>query len=308
MIMHDTMLAIDEEIPRAPSYLVVQIQSAAQHVYSILPSYLQGTSGIIQIITSFVGTAHKWVRVTGDIELLYTNRNTDLYFLFWVCSHLLPLPASLSVLRSQWHNVKIRSSGRTSCVDKGSQLRPVGTRELFYTRTGHLGKPTDLHRLRRSVSWRGHMTAVKPTLSRVGKHVLITTRVHHWLEEVSRVPSDTLLIHVENLAQLDPKTYWDSVILDNICPSTPSVSAVYSRQMSGWISPEWIRISDAVQSRQTTIIYTDIRPSDLTIIEYLFLLQTTFNGETCICPHFTMQTSTLVRVVETLLVEGIISI
>jgi len=307
IIIQDMMLPAGAEIPRGPPYITVHVTSATEHVYSVLPPYLQGTSGLVQLITAFLGTGQIWVRVSGDINTLYTNRDSDLYFLFWVCSHILPIPTSLPVLRSQWSGTKrMTYSERTSCVDKGSQLLPIGQHGLFYTRTGHLGTLPEMHRYSRSVTWHGYVTHVKPRLSHTGKRiVIITNRVHHWVDDVD-ADAHTLVIHVDTIHQLDPTMHWDSVILDNLCTSTPSIANVYSRQLRGWISPEWVRITDAVPFRRESILYTELRPSDLNLIEYLFLLQTTYNGEECIAKRFTIPTTTLVRVLETLLLEGIL--
>jgi hypothetical protein len=101
---------------------------------------------------------------------------------------------------------------------------------------------------------------------------------------------------------------WDTVILDNLRPTIMSVCTTYPdhRHLSGVVSPEWILLNDVLGLRKTTIIYTEVPPTDIDLIDYIFLLQTQYRGETFIQSVYTRERAAVVRLTETLLLEGII--
>jgi hypothetical protein len=306
------MLPLETSIPKAiPHYATIQIRSTSDHVRAVVPTYLQGTDGIIRSIASFIGTKYKWVRVLGDIDQVYLNRNKDLYFLFWICSHRLPIPKSFNDLRSpgyQWCHSGV--GRRTHCVDTGSQMLPIGQSGLYYTRTGHLGTTEELSRLIRTVSCKGFVTLVQPVLPTIGNHVIITRRPRYWADTsyTGRV------VHVDTVPQLDPGIiHWDSVVLDldSIRPSPSCCSVLYfpdHRHVSGSIDAEWVRIHTTLLQRTTmTIVYTEVPPSStLHLLEYMFLLQTMYRGERFIGADFTQERHSVMRVAETMLLAGMI--
>jgi hypothetical protein len=297
------MLPLHESVPRSSTCVTIQTQSVYEHVCSIIPPSLQGTKGVIQLITTFIGTTYKWVRVIGDIDQVYANRHVDLYFLFWVCSHRLPIPYSLDTLRSNWYRTD--TARRLVCIDKGSQMLPVGKCGLYYTRSGHLGTSEDLSRLIRTVSCRGYVTTIEPELPRLGVHAIVTNRPHHW---VDRTSNNICIIHVDDVHTLSPDLYWDCVILDHIKPSTPSVCYRHpdDRHLSGSISPDVIRVDNAFHMRKRTIVYAESPESTIDLIECMFILQTFYIGELFIGKKFTRAYASFVRLTETMLLEGIL--
>jgi len=311
VIIPFTMVPLETAVPRAPNYTTIQIQSVSDHVRSIVPTYLQGTDGVIRLISAFIGTTSKWIRILGDMEEVYRNRNTDLYFLFWVCSHRLPIPDSFEQLRSHWYRRMGTIRRRTHCVDTGSQMLPLGgLGGLCYTRTGHLGTPAELSHLIRTVSCMGYVTSLSPVLSTAVKHVIITRRPHYWTD---RVGPAVRVMHVDMIHQLDPGTHWESVVLDldTIYPSTPSRCGTFPdyRHLSGSISPSWVQIHTTFLLRTMTIVYTQTPPScTLDILEYMFLLQTTYRGERFVESDFSCERSSFMRLAETMLLSGMIRI
>jgi hypothetical protein len=298
-----TMVPLRTAIPRPSMYVTIQTRSAHEHVLSIVPRYLQGTSGVIDLITTFLGSTHKWVRVVGDSEVLYRNRHQDLYFLFWVCSHRLPLPDSFEKLRSHWY--RRGTVRRLICIDKGSQMIPIGQGGLWYSRTGHMGTREELAHLVRTVSCRGYVTRDEPVLPIVGVHVIVTDRPDYWS---GRVSANTLLVHIVDLQTLDPNTPWDSVVLDRISTPIPTCCSVYpdSRHLSGSISADWIRLDTTFPLRKTTIVYTESIASSVEMIEYMFILRTRYRGELFINRVFNRELYSVIRLAETMLLECII--
>jgi hypothetical protein len=303
VIIPFTMVPIHTCIPRTLPYITIQTQSAQDHVRTHIPTYLQGTEGVIQLITTFIGSTYKWVRVLGDIDLVYANRRESLYVLFWVCSHRLPIPASLDALRSHWY--RTGTVRRLSCIDKGSQMLPVGRYGLYYTRTGHLGTCEELSHLIRTVSCRGYMTVAEPVLSVHGIHVIVTNRLEYWAD---RIASNIHVIRVDDVHTLNPDIHWDSVILDHIRPSTPSVFYRYpdDRHLSGSVSTDWIQVDNALRMRRLTIVYEEPISSTVNLLESMFIIQTMYRGEIFIGREFTQEYASVVRLTETLLLEGII--
>jgi hypothetical protein len=305
-----TMLPLDTSIPRVPHYTTICIRSVYEHVWSVIPSYLQGTDGIIRLIASFVGTNYKWVQVLGDMDEVYRNRNEDLYFLFWVCSHRLPIPESFEELRSQWNRSAV-STRRTHCVDTGSKMFPVGKCGLYYTRSGHLGTAEDLARLTRTVSCMGYVTPIRPVLSTIGKHAIVTRRPEHWQAVVGTHTDTVQVVHVDTIHHRDPEIHWDTVVLDldSIRPSETSKYYTVGdyRHMSGSICSEWVRIHTAFLLRKMTIIYTEVPPSStLDILEYMFLLRTKYMCAHFVDENFTCGRSSFMRLAETMLLEGML--
>lgn len=307
VLMPYTMLPVCTSILKEPLYTQIVIRSTAEHVQSILPRYLQGTSGITQLISSFIGSAYKWVRVMGDMDRIYANRNTDLYLLFWVCSHRLPIPDCIDDLRSHWYRPgTTMTRRRTHCIDKGSQMLPVGQGGLYFTRTGHLGTPTELARLVRSVVCNGYVTATRPLLQTTGRHVLVTNRPLYW----ANCPAVYTIIGVEHLHSLDPSIAWDSVVLDQIRPSSPSVCYAYPdhRHLSGSISPDWLYVHSAVSKRMQTIVFVAQLPATtLDILDSMYLLQINYRGMQFIGDRFNQERVSFFRLAETLLLEGLLS-
>jgi hypothetical protein len=300
------MLPLKSSVPQEPDYLRIQVRTVLEHVQSIVPTYLQGTVGILQLIASFIGPSYKWVQVKGDVIRMYNERSDrDLYFLFWLCSHLLPIPDTLTELRTCR---TYKGTRRMICVDKGSQMLPIGHDGLYYTRTGHMGQRQELIHLIRTVSCRGYVTQHQPVLPGAGgHHIVITRRVGHWTPSVG---NNTVVIHVDQVTQLDPNIPWDSVVLDNIHPSTISSYYLYpdTRHLSGKISCDWVLFDTYFKHRTKTIVYTESKSTDINIVDYMFLLQTRYRGETFITATYTMERSSLMRVAETLILEGIIEI
>ena len=299
VIMPFTMIPLKSSVPRGPDYLTIQVRTVFEHVQSIVPTYLQGTQGILRLITSFIGPKYKWVQVKGDLIRMYNERcDRDLYFLFWFCSHRLPIPDTLTGFRT------CCDTRRMICVDKGSQMLPIGRDGLYYTRTGHMGSRQELSHLIRTVSCRGFVTPSQPILPRTGHHIVITRRVGHWTPFVD---SNTDVVHVDQMTRLDPNIQWDSVILDNIQPSTRSSCYLYPdiRHISGNISLEWVLFDTYFKYRKKTIIYMESRSTDIDIVDYMYLLQIRYRGETFIGATYTIERSSLMRVSETMILEGI---
>jgi hypothetical protein len=297
IIMDHVMLPSTISVPRGPDYMTVRIQYVNDHVHSMLPSFLQGTSGIIQLISSFVGNAHRWIYVSGDVSLLYKNRDKDMYFLFWVCSHRLPIPKK--TLQSQCQH----SRRRIVCIDRASQMLPLGHNGLFFTRTGHLGTSQELSPLIRTLSCRGYVTRVKPVVPTVGRHLVITHEPTSW----DYVPYGTMVMNMNHIHHLDPSIQWDTVILDNIQAPVPSVCALYpdDRHLSGSICTTWVFLDSLLLMRKTTIVYVRYPVTDIDIVDYMFITQTRYKREQFIGSTYTQERSSIMRVAETMFLDGI---
>jgi hypothetical protein len=298
IIMDHVMIRRTVSVPRGPDYMTVQIQYVNEHVHSILPSFLQGTSGLIQLISSFVGNEHKWIYVSGDVSVLYKNRDADTYFLFWVCSHRLPIQQTL---RPQCQHIPVHR--RRACIDKGSQMLPLGHTGLFFTRTGHLGTSKELSPLIRTLSCRGYVTRVKPVLPKIGRHLVITRDTDNW----KHAPRNTLVMHMNAIHHLEPGIQWDTVILDNIQSSVSSVCAFYpdARHVSGSICATWVALDNLLLFRQMTIVYVRYPVTDIDIVDYMFITQTRYRGEKFIGTTYTQERSSIMRVAETMFLDGI---
>ena len=298
IIIDHIMIPRSISVPRGPDHLTVQIRYVDDHVHSILPSFLQGTPGVIRLISSFIGNAHKWVYVSGDVDLLYKNHDRDLYFLFWVCSHRLPIQETLYSLRD--HSSVHR---RRVCIDRGSQMLPLGHNDLFFTRTGHLGTSKELSPLIRTLSCRGYVTRVKPVLPSVGRHLVITPEPHEW----EHVPHGTIVMNMDHIYQLDHGIKWDTVILDNIQAPVPSVCKRYpdDRHLSGSISTTWVSLDNLLLLRQMTIVYVRYPVTDIDIVDYMFLTQTRYRREQFIGSTYTQERTSMIRVSETMFLDGI---
>jgi hypothetical protein len=303
-----TMLSLRTPVPKMPSGVSLYTRSAYEQVLSTVPKYLQGTEGVLQLITTFLGSNHHWVCVRGDFEIIYKRRQIDLYLLFWICSHRLPIPDSLDSLRSSWY--RTNKKRRRTMVDKGSQMIYSGQGDLFYTRTGHLGTRQELRRLIRTVSCRGYVATTEPVLSQVGRHVVITQRPLYW---VGRVHTNVSVVHVNDIYLLNRNVQWSTAILDHLEPATPTDCRRFpdNRQLTGQLSPTWIRIDTMCPFRQNTVVYVqEPTSSSIQLLEYIFILQTTYQGQPfitlisdCI---FTLSYQSAIRVAETMLLEGIL--
>ena len=301
-----TMLHRDVSIPREPAYLTIQIRTGVEQVLSIVPPYLQGTTGVIQLIVSFIGTSYKWVQVKGDVTRMYANRNRDLYFVFWICSHCLPIAHTLTGLRS--HVAHRSGSRRLTCVDKGSQMLPLGQHGLYYTRNGHLGRRQELAHLIRTVSCRGYVTTIQPLLYNTGgRHIVLTRRVGHWSPSAV---GNTVVVHVDHITHMDPTIPWDYVVLDNIRLSSQSKCYLYpdSRHLSGKIAHDWLLFDQYFSNRKKTIVYMESLSTDVDLVDYMYILQTRYRGEQFIGNTYTRERASVVRLAETMILEGIVEI
>jgi hypothetical protein len=278
IIIDHIMIPRSISVPRGPEYMTVQIRYVDDHVHSILPSFLQGTPGVIQLISSFIGNAHKWVYVSGDVDFLYKNRYRDLYS-----------PSSV-------HRRRV-------CIDRGSQMLPLGHNDLFFTRTGHLGTSKELSPLIRTLSCRGYVTRMKPVLPSVGRHIVITHEPNEW----KHVPHGTIVMNMNHIYQLDPGIKWDTVILDNIQAPVPSVCGRYpdDRHLSGSISMTWVFLDNLLLLRQMTIVYVRYPVTDIDIVDYMFLTQTRYRREQFIGSTYTQERTSMRRVSETMFLDGI---
>ena len=194
-------------------------------------------------------------------------------------------------------------------------MLPAGRCGLYYTRSGHLGTVEELAHLTRTVSCMGYVTPIRPVLSTTGKHVIVTRRTKHWKAVVGTHTDTVQVVHADTIHHLDPGIHWDSVILDLDTIRSSKRSNYYTVpdyphvQLSGSICPEWGRIHTTFFLRKMTIIYTDVPPSStLDILEYMFLLQTTYRGERFVESDFSCERSSFMRLAETMLLVGMIGI
>jgi hypothetical protein len=235
--------------------------------------------------------------------MLYTQRSKDLYFLFWTCSHLLPVPDSVDELRSEWYRTgNIR---RFNFIDRASQMLPIGKNGLYYTRTGHLGTSRCLRRLTRTISCRGYVTNVEPVPPATsGRHIIVTQRPDYWS---NRTTPNTYVVHVDSLHMINQHLQWTTVILDHIKPATnTSYERNPDRHINGELSPTWVEIDHVLRTRGCTIVYTDCTSSIHTVLDYMFIVQTRYKSQKFIARKFCVAYSSVLRIAESLLLEGIL--
>jgi hypothetical protein len=297
-----TMMDVTKFIPRPPIYAAIQVRSVDEHVHHCLPRFLQGTTGVVHLIASFVGYGYKWTRVVGNWRSAYANRHKDLYFLFSVLSQRLPLPTSMGALRC-FQPVPPR---HREYIDLGSRLLPLGSSGLYYTRTGHLGTPSDLKHLIRIVQCNGYVTSQRPTMSNIGRHVVVTQR------KVSGFPSSIRVISMDrlhDLSQEDQETAWDTVVLDHLQPTQLSEYAAFpdDRHLSGSIASSWVLLDRMFSRRKTTIVWTGLPVCERSLLDYMYLLRITYRKERFIRARYIRDCMALCRVAETMLVTGIVS-
>ena len=317
-----TMFPIESSVPRGPTSVQVQTRSGAEHVRTLLPLFLQGSSGVIQLIASFIGQGVKWVQVTGNLSQIYAQRDAYLYFIYWVFSHRLPIPSTLTNLRKAHVSAgAVASHSRrpagacaraNACVvDTGSRMLPLvggDAGALFFTRTGHLGTSHELSHYTRLLTCRGYVTPWKPVIPCTGRHLVVTHRVAYWKQhDGAGCDSNTVVCPTDYLSLLDPTTQWDSVILDHLRPATKSTCWHYpdSRHLSGTISPDWIQVNAVTRCRKQTVVFRTLPCSDLDLVDDMYLLQATYRGERFIVPDYTRERVMVVRVAETMLLEKI---
>ena len=294
-----TMMTTTSFLPRPPSYAVVQEHSLQEHLLTIVPASLQGTQGVLDLIATFVGVGYRWCRVLGQWKDAYVNRDRDLYFLFSILSRRLPLPTSMEELRCSHRD----PPSHQTLIEAGTRFLPLDSSGLYYTRTGHLGTLTDLQRLTRVVRCGGYVTRRQPTLPAMGHHAIITTRPQ-W-----SYPSSVVRIHPDQLPYVDQDRAWDTVILDHLQPTPASVCVSYpdARHVSGHIAPLWVRIEQVFGRRKQTIIWTETSLSEPCLLEYMYLLQTTYQQCRFISIQYTLPRSVVRRVAETFVLEGIVT-
>jgi hypothetical protein len=298
-----------------PVYATVHTRSAHVHVHALLPWFLQGTSGVIDLIASFLGPKHVWISVTCDLEMLYHHRNRDLYFIYDILSKRLPMSDSLIETASncmrQGVEVEVHNqhcTPPTGCIYTNVYTKPLLLGQgLYYTRNGHLGKKQELQHLVRLITCHGNATSTCPPMPTVGRHAVVTprSRIHTW----GHVPPCIQVIAIEDLSEIDTTLEWDSILLDEIEAAVPSTVSVFpdSRHLSGQICREMYLIDRAFPRRYRTVYCTKAL-SESKILDCMFILQTTYEGVKFIPETFTQLRTRVIQVAETMFLNDLIHV
>lgn len=307
-ILSYTMVLKNVSTMSIPEYATVRTRTAREHVYETLPRYLQGTGGVVDLIATFLGTSYIWMSVVCDLDCLYKNRNRDLYFVYDMFSRRLPMLPSLMETAYAFTMSNEDCRAPVGCIYTNVYTKPLSLgRDLYYTRSGHLGYKTELHRLVKVIMCHGYVTSSCPTLPTSGHHAIVTyrNRIHTW----RHVPPCVQVIALEELSSVDTNLDWDSIVLDGIEPSVPSTLGVFpdSRHLSGRICREMTLIDRTFPRRYKTIYCTKTL-SESKIIDSMFILQTTYEKDRFIPESFTVSRTRVLQVAETMFLNAVIRV
>jgi hypothetical protein len=153
----------------------------------------------------------------------------------------------------------------------------------------------------------GYVTSKCPVLPTTGHHAIVTYR--NRLRTWRHVPPCVQVLALEDLASIDTSLDWDSIVLDGIEPSVPSIVSVFpdSRHLSGQICREMALIDRTFPRRYKTI-YCTKSLSEAKVVDCMFMLQTTYEGERFISESFTVSRTRVLQVAETMFLNAVIRV
>ena len=289
-------------IGHVPAYARTSERDVTAQVLHTLPLYLHGSREIIHLIVQFLGDGFKWVSVRANLEELYTNRVRDTYFIYTVFSLLLPTERTIQGMLDTHRGHVFPRRDAPEYTDTCTQPLPVKDTTFHFTRMGHIGTLEHLATVRRTVVCHGHLSNDSRNVF-MGACLVITTNPR------SDWPANCVVRTVAELTRADFSRLWQSVVLDEILDEDrlDPVAFPDGRHLSGCIEDVWVRLRDLVHGDCRVIIQTRARLTLGRLLSYLYIMRVEF-GATLLIPqrHFTVATSVLVRVTETLLLNGVL--
>jgi hypothetical protein len=302
-ILPYTMMSIREHIPTPPHYATIHTRTDVEHIRHCLPSYLQGTHGIVMRIQEFLGYGFKWVCIHANLAAMHTHRHRDAYFVYSVFSRRLALPQTVSDLVRGTHACAHGYLRMHTYVDTAARCLPLGRPGLFYTRTGHMGTSKELAAVCRLVRCPGRVVAGHHQFSRTGRHLVVTS------EHCPSVwPAHVCVRTASTLGPDEYATHWDTVVLFHLPGADTTQYGTFpdARHLSGCIDTVWADVHHSLPHRSHTVICTGEVLSEARLLTYLHVLGVCYHGILLVPRQFVLGTFLLIRVTETLLLNGLV--